>query len=278
MKPEEALFIAVAIYALLRFILAPTAKALFAKSTLPRQIKKAPSIAAIEKLQELALIGALVFAAFLVFALFVDGQGGSTGAAVSASLHRLDTLWSVTRTVSKVVGGLFFGFVFAIAAYFWYRGMRKQVIENIGEAVRRDLEALKSQASWDQLEPTDEMKRLLGNLQQAYLAYESLGEGQGAERLPLQRLIDQLKSEYISMDIERRIQLTWEDETKQQVGRFDYARRLLLSRGAFARGKGFTKALSRATTVVMFASLIGFQSGALGEAIEKKQSNCKISR
>jgi hypothetical protein len=270
MKPQDALFVAIALYALVRFVLLRTAKVLFAKSTMAFQVKKAASIAALEKLQESALIAALVFAVFLVFGWFVDSQGGATVTAVSASLHRLDTLWSVTKTVSKIAGGVFFVFVFAIAAFFWYRGMRKQVVENIGEAIRRDVQKLQDQASWDQLEPTDDMKKVLARLQQTYLAYESLGDGQVGDRAPLQRMIEQLKSEYVAMDIERRIQLTWEEETRQQPGRFAGLRQALLSRGTFARGKGLTKVLSRATSVLMFASLIGFQGGTLGEAIDKK--------
>src|ERR1022692_2560354 len=272
MQTHEALFIAAAIYALLHFLILPVVRPAWNKRSLDGQIEKAPSIAVFEKMEQLALTAAIVFGAFSMLVLTVSAVSASSSAWILAgALKVIERSQEFFKRLSEIWSGVFFFLVFLLFGFLWYRTMKRQVLENIAEAIRQEAERIRAGKA-EKLEPTAEMVEILRRLQ-AYLELESLQAGQAdfeRQRARLAGNIRSLENAFLKLDLERRIQLQWQQEAFPTEGRWQRMRRFLLSQGAFSRTKGVGTLLSRLTTALLFASLIGFQASPLQEALEGK--------
>lgn len=266
------LLILIAVYGLVSAWLLPTLEKRWKASSTFATIGRAGAIAAATTARSFLRIALVVFgAAFVLLALLTLLAPALGGSALTGLHDGLAAVEQWTKAIRDILGQVLFWVAFAGLFYLVFR-LRRQGLRTALQAEHdRQLQDLAAKRDRNELEPlplTERMTALAERYGQLKVLAESQPSAQGFTPEQVQQVIagemDAVAHEFVSLDLERRVDLTNLPVIEPQAtGRWEHLRLAFFSRGTQRSLSSLSKNAGRAATAVACLLVIGVSAPAL---------------
>jgi hypothetical protein len=277
MDIQSALFLSLAVFALLEFGLLPRMKNAWSRLPLDKQLKRFGILAILEKVREYSAISALCFLSSAILVFVAVSHFSDSAPAVSAALRRAQQAYSEIKEFKEIWTTWIFFFSFVLLWWAWHRSAKKFARETLKNVRLREYDRLaklrdEHPDEWKELPATAEMDALQSRIEAVLKQLQNRPDGESASADTAKQLayVQKLSAVWTLMDFDRRLRVPWNTEAVQGHGTFSRLKRLAASRGFVSDMKGFSKLLSYASTALFILSMVGFTANSTEEALGRR--------
>jgi hypothetical protein len=270
MSFEILLCCAIAIWALLNFVVLPRFTAAWNASHLVSKVAKAGALAAVQFVRDVCLVASILYICFALLTFVLRFGYFGNVELLKWAVDSASGLHESFERVSDFTEHWFFLVPVAMLIYLQWERQKKDYSRRFeryvdGELDRLNEERRKEPQKWNQFEADQRIRNLDEEIAKAQTSLQSLlqkGSKDKTERRGLLRQIVALKEERTEWDYQRRIDLERLNVQQDSSIRRPACLSVLLSKGLFSDLQGFSQVLSRTTLALLTVALIGVAGDA----------------
>ena len=214
-------------------------------------------------LAAMAIVAGSIAALFILLLKATSGMVSDFAAALTV-LRDLNGFLSSTRTALST-------FVFIVTAgvfiYFGRRFVKMKMTDVYKSAVDKEVARLKhlfDVGQWEEMEDTHEMKTVRDRFASLNVMLEQNAQSiTAAQRTEIDRQLDQLRTAWMTLDLQRRMQPSWNPDdviTPDPTSVSDRLWRAVVGSGVLKGAGKTSRLLANTAMVLVFLSLFGFAS------------------